>query len=243
MIEEQYLFAIRRNLRGRKSWVCPNGKLGTVEEVVRNHYIDCRGFTDCLIDSACVYGGLTWMLFHDILFHSNIQRRQPLCISYLRSPQKFFERHHDLIEQRLTEYASNRKDVFDKRMLNFCNHPFFKAPESNIEKYHGAWMRRNRSGLGDFASMSVEHGQEELIRESIQTSTGGRNAGWPDLVAWSASDLVFVEVKSTDTLSDAQCQWISSHQDRFKVEIVRVIDRKSTNAMHSRQLHFPGLSS
>ena len=173
------------------------------------------------------------MLFHDILFHNNIKCRQPLCTSYLRAPQNFFERNHDLIEQRLTEYRSNRKDVFAKQMLSFSNHPFFKDSESKIGKYHGAWMIRNSSRLGDFASMSVEHGQEALMREIIQTSKGGRNAGWPDLVAWSKSDLVFVEVKSTDRLSDAQCRWISTHQDRFNVEIVRVIDRKSSNAMHS----------
>lgn len=229
MIEEQQVFAVRKTSRARKSWVCPDGRLGTVEEVVRHHYIDCRGFTDCLVDSACVYGGLTWMLFHDILFHSNTQCRQPLCTAYLRTPQKFFERHRDLIEQRLIEYRCNRNSVFDSQMKKFRNHPFFTEPESTIAKYHGAWMMRNDGRLGDFASKSVEHGQEELIREIIQTSTGGRNAGWPDLAAWSKSDLVFVEVKSTDRLSDAQCRWISSHQDRFNVEIVRVIDRKSNN--------------
>ena len=230
VIEEQQIFAVRKDSRSRKSWVCPTGKLGTVEELVRYHYVDTRGFSDCLIDSACVYGGLAWMLFHDILFHSNIQCRQPLCSSYLHTPMKFFARHRDLIDERLTEYRNNRSEVFDRQMLSFCRHPFFTNPESKIAKYHGAWMIRNCSQLAGFASMSVEHGQEELIREIIQTSTRGRNAGWPDLVAWSKTRIVFAEVKSSDSLSDAQCRWISNHQDRFNIEIVRVIDRQSNHA-------------
>ena len=198
MIEEQQIFAVRKSSHSRKSWICSNGKLGTVEEVARDHYVGTRGFRDCLIDSACVYGGLAWMLFHDILIHNNVRCRQPLCSLYLHTPKKFFERHGDVIEERLAEYRSDRSSVFARQMLNFRSHPFFTDPASRIAKYHGSWMIRNCSALADFASMSVEHGQEELIREIIRTSTRGRNAGWPDLVAWSETALVFAEGKIED---------------------------------------------
>jgi hypothetical protein len=92
-------------------------------------------------------------------------------------------------------------------------------------------MMRNSSVLADFASMSVEHGQEELIREIIRTSTRGRNAGWPDLVAWSETALVFAEVKSTDNLSDAQYRWIADHRGTVNIEIIRVIDGQSKKCL------------
>lgn len=233
VIEEQHIFAVRKSSHSRKSWICSNGKLGTVEEVARDHYVGTRGFRDCLIDSACVYGGLAWMLFHDILFHNNVRCRQPLCSLYLHTPKKFFERHGDVIEERLAEYRSDRSSVFARQMLNFRSHPFFTDPASRIAKYHGSWMIRNCSALADFASMSVEHGQEELIREIIRTSTLGRNAGWPDLVAWSETALVFAEVKSTDSLSDDQYRWIADHQGTVNIEIIRVIDGQSNNAIHT----------
>jgi hypothetical protein len=227
MIKEQKIFAVRKNSHSRKSWVCSNGRLGTVEEVGRDYYIGIRGFRDCLIDSACVYGGLAWILFHDILFHDNLSCKQPLCSLYLYTPEKFFERHETVIEERLAEYRENRSAVFARKFYNFCNHPFFTDPQSKIAKYHGAWMNRNRSELADFASMSAEHEQEELIREIIKTSMRGRNAGWPDLVAWNETDLVFAEVKSTDSLSDAQHQWIADHEDKVNIELVRIIENDS----------------
>ena len=37
VIEEQQIFAVRKSSNSRKSWVCSNGNLGTVEEVARDH--------------------------------------------------------------------------------------------------------------------------------------------------------------------------------------------------------------
>ena len=112
-------------------------------------------------------------------------------------------------------------------MLRFCNHPFFTKAQSKIADYHGEWMKRNQHELADFASMSVEHGQEKFILEIMKNSNRGKGAGWPDLVAWSENDLLFAEVKSTDSLSKIQRQWIKAHQGLFKIEIIRIIDKSS----------------
>ena len=222
MINEQHIFAFKKKLRTRKSWLCSNGELGTVEEVARDFYIYKRGFKDCLIDSACVYGGLAWLLFHDILFHNNLNCKQPLCSLYLYTPEKFFKRYETVIEERLAEYIENRNAVFTRQISNFYNHPFFTDPKSQIPKYYYTWMKRNHSALADFVSMSVEHGDDELIREITKTSRKGRNAGWPDLVAWSETDLLFAEVKSTDKLSVAQRNWMSKHEGKFNIELIRI---------------------
>lgn len=225
MIEAHTIYAIRKNERTRKAWMCSSGQIGTVEEIAREYYLTTRGFSDCLIDTACVYGGLTWLLLHDILFHDNLNGQQPLCSLYLHTPQRFYERHRDVIESRLDEYKADRGGVFTRQMRRFRSHPFFCDPRSKVARYSGAWLMRNESVLRDFAVMSVDHGQEALVREIILTGTKGRNAGWPDLIAWSAHRLVFAEVKSTDKLSDAQHRWITSHQDAFNIELIQVIEK------------------
>lgn len=239
MTEENIIYAFREAEQSRRSWRCPSGKTGTVEEVAQEHYLMTRGFRGCLIDSACVYGGLAWMLFHDLLFHDNLNSKQPLCSSYLHTPKKFYERNRADIEVRLCEYQRDRNGVFARQMLSFRNHPFFTNPASKIAKHNGSWMIRNSSALSEFATMSVEHGQEELIREIILTSNRGRNAGWPDLVAWSETDLLFAEVKSTDRLSDAQHQWIIEHQNSVKIELIRIRNRTSNETMHTDQKSEP----
>jgi len=217
--------AIRENGKNRKSCVCPSGKIGTVEELVREYYLQERAFTGCLIDSACVYGGLLWALFHDLLFHDNLNSRQPLCKQYLYTPQRFYERHKDVIEKRLEEYRHNRGDVFDRHLHKFLNHPFFCDPKSKISKYSGSWLMRNHSELRDFVAQSIEHYQEDLIREMIVTSHMGLNAGWPDLVAWNSESLIFSEVKSsTDKLNSDQINWIESHKEKYQIELVKVFD-------------------
>ena len=218
------IHAIRNGTKTRKSWVCPSGKLGTVEELVQEYYLQERAFTGCLVDSACVYGGLSWVLFHDLLFHDNLNSRQPLCTLFLHTPQRFYERHKDVIEQRLMKYQHSREDIFDRQMREFCNHQFFCDPHSKIAKQSGAWLMRNQSALRDFVTHSMEHGQEDLIREIMITSYKGRNTGWPDLVAWSRNSLVFAEVKSTDELSSEQRCWIANHEEKYRIELVRVFN-------------------
>ncbi len=224
MIEEHMIYAVRKSGRTRKAWMCPSGQIGTVEEVAREYYVTTRGFNDCLIDTACVYGGLAWLLLHDILFHDNLNSQQPLCSLYLHTPQRFYERHRDMIESRLDEYKADRGGVFTRQMQRFRNHPFFCDPQSRIAPHSGAWLIRNDSALRDFVVMSVDHGQEALVREIILTGTKGRNAGWPDLVAWSTHTLVFAEVKSTDSLSGAQLRWMANHQRAFRIELIHVLD-------------------
>jgi len=59
----------------------------------------------------------------------------------------------------------------------------------------------------------------------IIDSQKGKNAGWPDLIAWSSSSLVFAEVKSSDDLRKEQIIWIANHKEKYKIELVRVLDR------------------
>jgi len=224
MIEIIEIHAARKSNKTRKSWICPSGKIGTVEELVQEYYLRERAFTGCLIDSACVYGGLLWALFHDFLFHNNLNSRQPLCKQFLHTPQRFYERHKDVIEQRLEEYQHNRGDIFDRQIRKFCNHPFFCDPKSKIAKYSGSWLIRNQSELRAFITQSIEHCQEDLIREMIVTSHKGRNAGWPDLVAWNSESLIFSEVKSTDELSSKQLSWIANHKEKYQIELVKVFN-------------------
>ena len=226
MIDIIEIHAVRKSTKTRKSWVCPNGKLGTVEELVQEYYLQERAFTGCLIDSACVYGGLSWLLFHDLLFHDNLNSMQPLCTLFLHTPRRFCERHKDVIEQRLMEYQRSREDIFDRQMREFCNHQFFCDPHSKIAKHSGTWLRRNKSVLRDFVIHSIEHGQEDLIREIMITSHKGHNAGWPDLVVWSSKSLVFSEVKSKDKLSSEQLSWIANHKEKYQIELVQVFNSK-----------------
>jgi hypothetical protein len=204
--------------------MCPSGKLGTVEEVAREYYLAKRGFKGCLIDSSCVYGGLLWVLFHDILFHNNLNSRQPLCAQVFHTPLRFYERHKDAIEQRLMDYQRSRENMFDRQMRLFLSHPLFCDSNSKLAKHSGSWIRRNELELREFATMSVEHGQEALIREILVTSHKGLNGGWPDLIAWSETSLIFAEVKSADELSSVQCRWIAEHEEQYRIEIIRVLD-------------------
>jgi len=225
MIKRIEISAVRKKRKTRKSWVCPSGKIGIVEELVQEYYLQERAFTGCLIDTACVYGGLLWVLFFDILFHNNLNSMQPLCRQYLRTPQRFYEKHKDVIEQRLEEYKHNRGDVFDRQIRNFFNHPFFSDPESKIAESSGSWLKRNQKDLRTFIIQSKEHCQEDLIREMIVNSHMGRNAGWPDLVAWNSKSLLFAEVKSTDKLSSIQLKWIEKHKEKYQIELVRVLNK------------------
>jgi len=228
MIEKQEIHAIRNGTRARRSWMCPSGKLGTVEDVAREYYLDNRGFKGCLIDSACVYGGLSWVLFHDILFHDNLNSRQSLCALFFHTPQRFYERHKGVIEQRLMDYQRSREDIYDRQIGHLHSHPFFCDPNSKIAKHSGAWLMRNETALRNFVTMSVEHGQEAFVREILVTSHKGRNSGWPDLVVWSENSLVFAEVKSTDELSSEQHRWIADHETKYRIELIRVIDGNRT---------------
>ena len=206
--------------------MCLSGNVGTVEEVAREYYLGPRRFRDCLIDTACVYGGLCWLLFHDILFHDNLNSGQPLCAQFYHTPQRFYERHRNVIETRLAEYMSDPGGVFDRQMTCFRSHPFFRDPRSKIAAYSGTWLLKNDSHLRAFATMSVEHAQDALIRETMLNSVKGRNAGWPDLVAWSERSIVFAEVKSSDELSASQRSWIADHQDGYAIELIRVIEER-----------------
>ena len=214
--------AVRTDKKTRKSWICPSGVLGTVEELAREYYLQERQFSNCLIDSACVYGGLSWVLFHDILFHDNLDSKQPLCSQFLNTPNRFYDKHKTTIEQRLVEYSDDPQGVFDEKMNHFCIHPFFCDPKSKIDKYHGDWLMRNRSALRDFACMSIEYDQASLIREIMIKSYKGRSKGWPDLVVWSSSTILFAEVKSTDKLSKEQILWIEEHENQFPIELVQI---------------------
>ena len=227
MIETIEINAVKTLAKTRRSWLCPSGKLGTVEELSREYYIGERGYTDCLIDTACVYGGLMWVLFHDMIFHDNLNSKQPLCRQFLNSPKKFYEINKNTIERRLLEYQNDRKFVFEQKLQQYCAHPFFCDPKSKIAKYHGNWLMKNKTKLKDFISLSVEHSQESFVREIFITSNKGRNKGWPDLVAWSSKSLVFAEVKSTDKLSTEQRAWISDHENNFRIELVKILNSKS----------------
>ncbi len=226
MIDVHEIQADKAGTKGRKSWCCSDGRLGTVEEVAGEYYVNERGFTGCLIDSACVYGGLSWIIFHDILFHDDLNSRQPLCSLFFHTPERFCEKHKDEIEQRLMEYQRNRGDVFDRQMRRLLGHPFFCDAQSQIAQHSGTWLRRNESALRSFAINSVEHEQEALIREIMLTCHKGRNVGWPDLVAWSQDSLLFAEVKSTDGLSNKQGRWIAEHEENYRIEVVRVLPAK-----------------
>lgn len=223
MTEIIKIHAVQKDIKTRNSWVTQSGKLGTVEEIAKEYYLHEREFTGCFIDSACVYGGLLWALFHDILFHDSLNSKQPLCAQFYHTPQRFYERNKDVIEQRLNEYQQNREEILDGKIREFCNHPFFCDPNSKIAKSSGVWLRRNQSELRDFITNSIEHNQEDLIREMIIDSHKGKNAGWPDLVAWSNNSLVFAEVKSQDELSSKQHNWIANHKEKYQIELVRVL--------------------
>lgn len=124
---------------------------------------------------------------------------------------------------------SNPGGVFDRQMICLRSHPFFRDSRSRIAAYSGTWLLRNDSHLRAFATMSVEHAQDALIRETLLGSVKGRNAGWPDLVAWSEKSIVFAEVKSSDELSASQCRWIADHQDGYTIELIRVSKETSNN--------------
>lgn len=225
MIEEYKINAIRKLQNKRKSWLCSDGNLGTVEEVAREYYINNRGFKECLIDSACVYGGLSWLLFHDILFHDNWNARQPLSNLYYYTPQRFYEKYEETIELRFKEFQLDSENVFDRQMQIYKKHPFFCDPQSKIPRHNVEWFVKNEKNLSDFIALSVEHNQVSLIREILIKSYKGRNAGWPDLVAWSETSLVFVEVKSSDKLSNEQRRWMSDHST-YKIELLWVQEEK-----------------
>lgn len=221
------LLANRTGSRGRRTWRLSSGDIGTVEEVAREYYMNERGFCGCLIDSACTYGGLLWILFHDILFHDNMQSHQPLCAQFYHTAERFYELHREQIESRLSEYQENREHVFDANLPRFLSHPFFNDPRSRIGRHHGSWTRRNASALRSFAIGAPEHNDIALIREVLRTSRRGVNTGWPDLVVWDRGKVMFAEVKSTDQLSDEQCDWIAAHAGSNEVEPIRVVEADS----------------
>jgi len=223
MLDEYKINATRKLQNKRKSWLCSDGNLGTVEEVAREYYLKQRKFKGCLIDSACVYGGLSWVLFHDILFHDNLNASQPLCALYYNTPLRFLEKYQGTIEQRLIEYQLNRADVFNRQIQHFKKHPFFCDPSSKIPKHNGAWLTNNEKVLLEFATTSVEHNQESLIREIMITSTRGRSSGWPDILAWNESSLVFSEVKYKDKLSNNQRRWMADHNE-YNIELIWVVE-------------------
>lgn len=136
-IDEICLTAVKEADKGRKIWRSLDGHLVTVEEVAQSYYVRERGYNNCLIDTACLYGGLSWLLFHEILFHNNLSSKQPLCTQYFHTPKRFYERHQNTIEEKLLEYSSNRPAVFDRQLETFLNHPFFSDSKSKIAPYHG----------------------------------------------------------------------------------------------------------
>ena len=58
----------------------------------------------------------------------------------------------------------------------------------------------------------------------IVDSHKGRNAGWPDLVAWNSESLIFSEVKFKDKLSSKQLSWIENHKEKYQIELVKVFN-------------------
>ena len=207
----------------RRSWIYLSGQPGTVEEITREYYLRERKFSDCLIDSACVYGGLAWVLFHDILFHNNLNSKQPLCSLFLNKPQDFYDKHRIFIEEKLIDFHRHPNEVFDDGVSRFCSHRFFCDSTSKIAEYYGEWIKRNKLSLRDVAVVSAKHNLEFLIREIIVKSNKGRNRGWPDLVVWSTDEIIFAEVKSSDKLSREQILWISEHNEKITTELVWVV--------------------
>jgi hypothetical protein len=118
--------------------------------------------------------------------------------------------------------ASDPRGAFDKHWEANTSHVLFKHPESQLPKYHGIWLTRNYEELRQFVCDAPGSTCAALIPEVILTSKKGKNAGLPDLIAWTEDDFLFAEVKVDDRLSIAQRDWIAAHQTDYRIELVRV---------------------
>lgn len=214
----------RKNVpaKGRHCWPLADGSSGTVEEVAREYYLTERGFSHGLLDAACVYGGLLWVFFCDILFHDNLDAKQPLRTLFFHTPARGYDRYKTEIEDRLALVRKDRVALFEEWFPRFVNHKLFCDPASNICAYFGSWARRNEAGLRQFVESAPEHNLDGLVREILLDSEKGKSAGWPDLVLWNEESLLFAEVKWRDAVSEAQKKWIRAHEKQHTVEIVRV---------------------
>lgn len=208
----------------RKCWMRRDGSLATVEEIVGEHYLVERGFDHYLTDTSCVYGGLLWVLFSDLLFHTNVAARNPLRRLFYYQPGNGYARYRDGIEERLSAFAAERVSCLRESYIRFYAHPLFADAQSQVSGHFGAWARYHEEALITFCRTAPEHGMEDLIRECLLTSSRGVNRGWPDLVIWRTDRLVFTEVKARDKLSAAQTDWIQQHCDVHAVELVRVME-------------------
>lgn len=206
----------------RACWLRTDGVPVTVEEFVGEYYVHQRRFRHWLLDASCVYGGLLWVLFHDLLFHDNPSARHPLRRLFYFQPRTGYERYREVIEGRLVAFARNRSPVLQDAFRHFHAHPLFRDPASRLPHYFGSWARRNEEELIEFCRTAPEHGMEDLVREILLTSFHGVNRGWPDLVVWDVDHLVFAEVKTSDRLSPAQTRWIQQHRDSLTIELVHV---------------------
>lgn len=206
----------------RKCWLRDDGSLVTVEEFVGTYYVTERHFNDYLVDTACVYGGLLWVLFHDLLFHTNVTSHHPFRRLFYSQPRQGYLRYQETIEDRLAQFATNRPLYLQESFQRFHVHPLFEDPSSRIPQHFGSWARRHERALMNFCLTAPEHGMENLIRECLITSSHGVNRGWPDLVTWDAGRLIFAEVKARDQLSPEQVTWIYHHCNKLTIELVRV---------------------
>jgi hypothetical protein len=235
MSDNVTIFRHRTDTRSRRSWLRNDGTIGTVEEVVRDYYLHERGFVGGLVDTGCVYGGLLWVLFHDVLFHEGTTTgNSPLRSLFYHQPQRGYERYRDLFETRLVSFSRDRTRVFRDSFARFTIHPSISRRDGDAQRYFGSWTIRNKAGLVSFVETAPEHGMEDLIREVLTTSTKGVNRGWPDIVVWNQSALLFSEVKAQDELSQPQIDWIAAHGKSHRIELVRVLridedpDRQTT---------------
>lgn len=194
----------------------------TVEEFVGAYYLENRHCDHYLIDTSCVYGGLLWVLFHDLLFHTNIAARYPLRRLFYSQPRQGYTRYQEIIEDRLTQFATNRPSYLQEAYRRFNAHPLFQYPSSQVPVYVGSWARRHEQALVHFCRTGPDHGMEDLIRDILLTSSHGVNRGWPDLVVWSADQIIFAEVKTNDQLSPTQVTWFCEHCEQLTLELVRV---------------------
>ncbi len=193
-----------------------------VEDFVGEYYLIERNFDYYLLNSACVYGGLLWVLFHDILFHNNLEYSHPLQSLFYYKPYQGYLRFKEKFESRLIEFSKNRYSFLQNSYQSFYQHPLFKNESGNRSQYYGKWLIQNENMLLEFCKLAPEHGMEDLIREILITSYHGVNKGWPDLVVWNKDHIIFAEVKVEDNLSSSQITWLKDHFDLHKIELIRV---------------------
>ena len=155
----------------RKRWLLNDDSLGTVEEAAREYYLNKRGYEHGIIDSSCLYGGIAWVVFHDIIFHDNFACRQPLRTDFYHRGQLGYARHRRKIEARLAKFRGDRPDIFDQLYEGFLAHPLFTNPRSKVSTWSGSWVKSHTDEVRIFLRTAPDHDIEELFRKGVLGST------------------------------------------------------------------------